>query len=462
MSYNNAMRGEYGGGNGGRSSYQPRENRQNASLALGRYSGNSSNYGRGPQGPQHRRPFNKDRAPQQSRNFLNVYNQGNAYSQQNGDTNQLWMGDLDPSWDESSIRQIWATFGDTPVSVKLIKDRNSDPSRGVKPSFCFVTFANERAASAAVAKNGLQVPGFSRTFKLNWASGGNSREDGQFGGRNQGRQQSDPSVFVGDLGAEVTEAMLYAKFNERYPNQIKQVKVMTDAVKKVSKGFGFVRFYTASVQQAAIDEMSGTIVGSRPIRVGHAGGSNTQSTHAVSHADAKSESPAFTKIPIAQHQPPLSEHTDPHNTTVLVKGLSAKFSESQLANYFISFGDIVSCKITSNLNEGYVKFYTREAAEKAILLMYGFSAHGCRLAIGWGNPKKETDATAKYTKQPVPPASYGKFAINHIRLDKLSNEQVDRLLEDLFEESEPSGVDSINFRFLAAKKSRDELLRNSF
>lgn len=470
MSYNNSGRGEYGQGNAGYSSYQSRGGRPQSNFGGGKYSSNPASHGRSSQGPQQRRPFNKDRGgppprSQLNRNFLNVYNQGNAYSQQNGDANQLWMGDLDPTWDESTIKQIWATFGETPVSVKIMKEKPGDPSRAGKPSYCFVTFSSERAASTAITKNGLQVPGYSKAFRLNWASGGASRDNGpsggSYGGRPQARLQTDPSVFVGDLGAEVNEAALYAAFNQRFPNQIKQVKVMTDSA-KVSKGFGFVRFYSSAAQQSAIEEMSGVIIGSRPIRVGPADGPNTASTNGIASLESKLDSGAYSKITIAQLQPNPSEFTDPHNTTVTVKGLSSKLSETELATYFISFGDIVSCNILSYLNEGTVKFYTRESAEAAVLFMHGFSAHGCRFAVGWGRADRDEDTTAKHTMQSATPSSYGKFAINNIRFDALSEEQVERLESELFEESEPSLVDNINSRYLASKASRDDLLRSSF
>ena len=40
--------------------------------------------------------------------------------------NQLYMGDLDPSWDENVIRSIWNSLGESNVEIKLMwNNRNA-------------------------------------------------------------------------------------------------------------------------------------------------------------------------------------------------------------------------------------------------------------------------------------------------------------------------------------------------
>ena len=71
----------------------------------------------------------------------------------------------------------------------------------VNAGYCFVDLVSPEAATSAIGTlNGTVIPGTDKTFKLNWASGGNPASGGAVG--------SEFSVFVGDLSPEVTDYML--------------------------------------------------------------------------------------------------------------------------------------------------------------------------------------------------------------------------------------------------------------
>ena len=74
------------------------------------------------------------------------------------------------------------------------------------------------------------------------------------------------SIFVGDLGPEVTEFVLVSLFQARFPS-CKSAKIMTDAVSGQSRGYGFVRFSDEQDQQRALVEMQGVYCGNRPMRI---------------------------------------------------------------------------------------------------------------------------------------------------------------------------------------------------
>lgn len=459
---------------GGSSSYQSQRDYRQYNNSSGNHysSGGYGNYNKYNSNQyqsqvQQRKPYNRSNNYQANypprNNYQNSYDQGN-HSAEN--QNQLWMGDLDPSWDENAIKKIWSAFGETPVAVKIIRDKFAVDSTDSKSNagYCFVSFANQKAVSTAVLKNGLQIPGSTKVFKLNWASGSGSTIPQENNFKPIGKTHNDYSIFVGDLGSDVTEPMLFECFNKVYPNQVKQAKIMFDPVTKLSKGFGFVRFSTSFTQQKALNEMNGTIAGSRPIRVGMAAGS---SNNAVGQDTfSKSETPVASNVHIAQPQPSLNAHTDPNNTTIIIKGLSSKFSEDELCSYFIAFGDIVYCKLSSDFNSGIIKYFLRSSAESALLFMHGSIANDCRIVVNWG---KSDDAelskinfmpndSKSYTKASPAPLHYGSFTEHNIRFDKLTKEEALKIRLNILEESEPIPTDKLNEIYIRGKLHRDELL----
>jgi hypothetical protein len=72
--------------------------------------------------------------------------------------------------------------------------------------YCFITFPTSSHASSVLSHFGKQppmlMPGSERTFKLNWATGLPGV---------QPKWEGEWSVFVGDLGREVTEGELVVR-----------------------------------------------------------------------------------------------------------------------------------------------------------------------------------------------------------------------------------------------------------
>lgn len=374
--------------------------------------------------------------------------------------NQLWMGDLEPSWDEKTIKKIWQSFGESPTSVKIIKDKfTSGNNKARNVGYCFVSFPDSNTVASALQKNGLQIPGSTKTLKLNWASGSNSlqQDNAKQGGRFSSKSQNDYSIFVGDLGMDVSETLLFESFNRNYPGQIKQVKIMIDPVTKLSKGFGFVKFASPHSQQKALTEMNGYQVGSRSIRVGMASGSNMSINQEKSpYPDGVSAS----QIQIPQYQPPLNHITDPENTTLRVDGLPANFTPDDLALHFINFGNIVHCHISPDHSFGLIKFLVRTDAEKAMLYAHGAILDGCRVKVTWG--KNDTDSqdatnttqntTKHYKKSSLLPPIYGRLGSHNIMFDRLLPTELKQKRSECFEESEPMSVQKSN-QLLIDKKN---------
>ena len=77
--------------------------------------------------------------------------------------------------------------------------------------------------------------------------------------------ENDFRIFCGDLGNEVSDAMLTSAFS-KYPSFAK-AKVVRDKRTGKSKGYGFVSFLEPHDFIRAFKEMNGKYVGNRPIKL---------------------------------------------------------------------------------------------------------------------------------------------------------------------------------------------------
>ncbi|SCU98500.1 LAFA_0G18316g1_1 [Lachancea sp. 'fantastica'] len=311
--------------------------------------------------------------------------------------NSLYMGDLDPSWDEDTIRKIWASLGEPNVQVKLIRNAGS---YGNNSGYCFVEFVSHSNASNALLKDGLLIPNTrNKVLKLNWATFATT-------------PGTEHSIFVGDLAPNVAEAQLFELFISRYASTL-NAKIVFDQITGVSKGYGFVKFGQESEQQRALMEMQGTFLNGRAIRVSTTSKNKnkyqtqTQQTYhspqpqqqlqqnysqhfpAATSGNLQSGTAQSQFIYPVQQQPALTQYTDPHNTTVFIGGLSALVTEEELRAYFQPFGSIVYVKIPVGKGCGFVQYVDRLSAETAISRMQGFPIGNSRIRLSWGRSAKQ-------------------------------------------------------------------------
>ncbi|SCV01063.1 LAMI_0G09120g1_1 [Lachancea mirantina] len=242
----------------------------------------------------------------------------------------LWMGDLDPGFDEVAIQQIWAHLG-KPVGVKLIRAKKNllipcstsstfstsqnegavgaggadAPQQGVAPQgatlsggpgnkiningvafidpkttqlhhagYCFVEFETLHDAQWALTLNASPLPNIvcgSAQMASNPSGLRNFRLNWASGATLQSVIPSTPefSLFVGDLSPTATEAHLLSLFQERFKS-VKTVRVMTDPITGASRCFGFVRFGDEHERRRALVEMNGVWCQGRNLRVAYA------------------------------------------------------------------------------------------------------------------------------------------------------------------------------------------------
>lgn len=348
--------------------------------------------------------------------------QYNNYQQQKQNLPQLYMGELDPWWDEMAIRSVWSAFGFNNINVKLIREKLQQ-SGANNSGYCFIEFPNLEMANNALALNGSKIPNSTRVLKLNKASGGQypGNNGSSTGGPSQQSNRNEFSIFVGDLAPEVTEQMLFELFGTKYAS-VTSTKIMTDPMTGNSKGYGFVRFSTEQDQERSMTEMQGVVLAGRPLRVSNAVPKQRQQQHGqfprgpqhqFQHHSQQTQQPLpnETNQQILssfdnQYQPPLNQFTDPNNTTVFIGGLSSVVSEDELRLYFQPFGDITYVKIPVGKGCGFVQYTTRASAELAISKMQGYPIAQSRVRLSWGrssaNPKPQ-----QYVPQQDLPVLYG-------------------------------------------------------
>lgn len=77
--------------------------------------------------------------------------------------------------------------------------------------------------------------------------------------------EDDYRVFVGDLGNEVTDDVLYKAF--AHYSSLNKARVVRDKITTKSKGFGFVSLSDPVEFLKALKEMNGVYIGNRPCKV---------------------------------------------------------------------------------------------------------------------------------------------------------------------------------------------------
>lgn len=306
---------------------------------------------------------------------------------------QLWMGDIDPQWSDAEIRQVLLAMGHEPTLVKLIQDRT-----GVRGGYCFVYFATQQAASAAIeACDGQAVPEHpGRLFKLKWASGSSGAAGDARGDRRNPQapreRDVDPvaarilrlaggdgtnTVYVSEIGPEVTEHMVFDAFNTQYPMQIRQVKLdyPSSEARGVAVG-AIVRFNSLEATARALTEMNGVILGSQAIKVS-------------SMAESTSRKVNYSKVVLAQAHPSANQYTSTTNACVFVGAangyLGDVVSTADIKRDMGVYGEILLVEAVApsaeprkdktdyHLENGgfLVRYLFRHEAERAILHKHG-------------------------------------------------------------------------------------------
>ncbi|GER52339.1 oligouridylate binding protein-like protein [Striga asiatica] len=314
-------------------------------------------------------------------------------------------GNLPPGFDPSTCRSVYVGNVHIQVTEPLLQEvfTSTGPVescklvRKEKSSYGFVHYFDRRSAALAILSlNGRHL--FGQPIKVNWAYTSGQRED----------TSGHYNIFVGDLSAEVTDAMLFACFSV-YPS-CSDARVMWDQKTGRSRGFGFVSFRSQQDAQNAINDLTGKWLGSRQIRCNWAtkGAGNSddqQSSDAKSVVELTNGSSEDVKEAANSDAP----ENNPQYTTVYVGNLAPEVTQADLHRYFYALGagSIEEVRVQRDKGFGFVRYSTHGEAAMAISMGNAQPFLGGRqIKCSWGN-KPTPPGTASNPLQPPAPATIG-------------------------------------------------------
>merc|ERR1719469_1413671 len=189
------------------------------------------------------------------------------------------------------------------------------------------------------------------------------------GGSEAAQPFHSASLYVGDLAADVNEGLLFEIFNAVGP--VASIRVCRDAVTRRSLGYAYVNYHQLSDAERALDTMNYTQIKTRPCR-----------------------------IMWSQRDPSLRRSGVGN---IFVKNLHESIDNKQLYDTFSLFGNILSCKVVTDPENGdskgygYVHYETAEAANAAIEKLDGMLIDGQEVQVGHFMRRNERPGQSDWT-----------------------------------------------------------------
>ena len=170
-------------------------------------------------------------------------------------------------------------------------------------------------------------------------------------------------IYVGSINFEVREEQLKQMFSPFGP--IKSVSMSWDPLTQKHKGFAFIDYETPEAAQLALDQMNGTFLSNRNIKVGRP--SNMPQAQAIIE-DIQRDALNYNRVYIG--------------------GIHKDLSVDDIKSVFEAFGKIKTCDLAPTMVEGrhkgygFIEYDTLQSCQDSISSMNQFDLGGQFLRVG--------------------------------------------------------------------------------
>ncbi|XWS21223.1 hypothetical protein CRYUN_Cryun30bG0036900 [Craigia yunnanensis] len=208
-----------------------------------------------------------------------------------------------------------------------------------------------------------------------------------------GAQFMPTSLYVGDLDFTVTDEQLFELFSQ--VAQVVSVRVCRDLATGRSLGYGYVNYNNPRDAARALDLLNFAPLNNKPIRI------------------------------MYSQRDPSRRRSGAAN--IFIKNLDKSIDQKALHDTFSSFGNILSCKISTDgfgqsKGYGFVQFDNEESAQNAIDKLNGMLINDKQVYVGHFLRKQERETALNKTK------------FNNVYVKNLSESTTDEDLKTIFGE----------------------------
>lgn len=261
-------------------------------------------------------------------------------------TGNIFIKNLDKTIDGKALYDTFSAFGDI-LSCKVATDENGSKGYG------FVHFADDEAAQKAIDS----VNGMLLNDKKVFVGHHVPRRERE--SKEEELKKRFTNVFVKNLPESIDDDEKFAEMFSKFGTIQSAVLSRDDDGK--SKQFGFVNFEDHESAAKAVEELNGKEINEKALYVGR--------------AQKKSEREEELRRKFEQIR--LERANKYQGVNVYIKNLDEAIDDDQLRQEFSQYGNITSCKIMRNSDDGqsrgfgFVCFSSPEEATKAVAEMNG-------------------------------------------------------------------------------------------